>query len=241
MGDYSQTDNFPSVRSIRNEKQAGDTIVSPVCFSYQFFLSESSESKIDCRTVCDYNKSIQETEDDLMKVLAISSSPRKGGNSDVLCDEFLKGAAESGHETVKIRLAEKKIAPCMACYGCAESHVCVRKDDMSMVLEALKAADVIVLASPVYFYSICAQMKMMIDRCLADYQAIKNKTFYLIVTAADPQHTAAEETLADFRGYLRCLPGAKEAGVVFGTGTWDKGDVYRHPSLKQAYEMGRSI
>ena len=108
-------------------------------------------------------------------------------------------------------------------------------------MDALKAADVIVLASPVYFYSICAQMKTMIDRCLADYQAICNKTFYLIVTAAEPSHSAAEETLADLRGYLRCLPGAKEAGVILGTGTWDKGDVYKHPSLKQAYEMGRSV
>lgn len=176
-----------------------------------------------------------------MKVLAISSSPRKGGNSDVLCDEFLKGAAENGHEIEKIRLAEKKIAPCAACSGCAESHVCVRKDDVAEVLDALKAADVIVLASPVYFYSVCAQMKAMIDRCLADYQAIRDKTFYLIVTAADPQHSAADETLADFRGFLRCLPGAKEAGVIFGTGTWDKGDVYRHPSLKQAFDMGKEI
>ena len=176
-----------------------------------------------------------------MKVLAISSSPRRGGNSDVLCDEFLKGAAEAGHETRKIRLAEKKIAPCAACYGCTESHVCVRKDDMAEVLDALKTADVIALASPVYFYSVCAQMKAMIDRCLPDYMEIKDKTFYLIVTAADPQHSAADETLSDFRGYLRCLPGAKEAGVILGTGTWNKGDVYRHPSLKQAYEMGRSI
>ena len=176
-----------------------------------------------------------------MKVLAISASPRRGGNSDVLCDEFLKGAAENGYQVQKIRLAEKKIAPCMACYGCSERHVCVRKDDMGEVLEALKAADVIVLASPVYFYSVCAQMKTMIDRCLPDYQSIRNKTFYLIVTAADPQHTAAEETLADFRGFLRCLPGAKEAGVILGTGTWDKGDVYRHPALRQAYEMGKEI
>ncbi len=176
-----------------------------------------------------------------MKVLAISGSPRRGGNSDVLCDEFLKGAAENGHEVQKLRLAEKKIAPCMACYACSDSHVCVRKDDMQEVLDALEAADVIALASPVYFYSISAQMKTMIDRCLADYQAIKDKIFYLIVTAADPQHSAADETLADLRGYLRCLPGAKEAGVIFGTGTWDKGDVYRHPALKQAYEMGRSI
>ena len=112
-----------------------------------------------------------------MKVLAISSSPRRGGNSDVLCDEFLKGAAEAGHETRKIRLAEKKIAPCAACYGCTESHVCVRKDDMVNVLDALKTADVIALASPVYFYSVCAQMKAMIDRCLPDYMEIKDKTF----------------------------------------------------------------
>ena len=176
-----------------------------------------------------------------MKVLAISASPRRGGNSDVLCDEFLKGAAQSGHEVRKIRLAEKKIAPCAACYGCMESHVCARRDDMAEVLDALKAADAIVLASPIYFYSISAQMKAMIDRCMADYQSIRDKTFYLIVTAADPQRSAADETLADFRGFLRCLPGAKEAGAILGVGTWDKGDVYRHPCLKEAFEMGRSV
>lgn len=176
-----------------------------------------------------------------MKILAVSASPRKGGNSDVLCDEFLKGASENGHEVQKIRLAEKKIAPCMACYGCSETHVCVCKDDMAEVLDALKSADIIVLASPVYFYSISAQMKTMIDRCLADYMAISGKTFYLIVTAAEPLHSAADETLADFRGYLRCLPDAHEAGVILGTGTWDKGDVYSHPSLKEAYEMGKRI
>ena len=176
-----------------------------------------------------------------MNVLAISSSPRRGGNSDVLCDEFLKGAAEHGHKVQKIRLAEKKISPCAACYSCTETHSCIRKDDMPVVLDALKAADVIVLASPVYFYSVCAQMKTMIDRCLSDYQAIQNKTFYLIVTAADPQHSAADETLADLRGFLRCLPGAVEAGVILGTGTWDKGDVYRHPAMKQAYEMGKGL
>lgn len=176
-----------------------------------------------------------------MKILAISASPRKGGNSDVLCDEFLKGAAESGHEVKKLRLAEKKIAPCLACYGCTETHICVRNDDMTEVLGAIKAADVIVLAAPVYFYSVCAQMKIMIDRCFADYRSIRNKTFYLMVTAAEPDHSAAETTLSDMRGFLRCLPGAKEAGVILGTGTWDKGDVYRHPSLKQAYEMGKDI
>jgi hypothetical protein len=87
----------------------------------------------------------------------------------------------------------------------------------------------------------CAQMKTMIDRCLPRYQEIQNKQFYFIITAADPQHSAAEETIAGLRGYLRCLPGAQEKGIVYGTGTWDKGDVYRHPSLERAYEMGKGV
>lgn len=176
-----------------------------------------------------------------MKILAISSSPRRGGNSEVLCDEFLKGAAENGNETKKIRLADKKIAPCLACGGCAGTHICVRNDDMAEIIDAMKAADVILLASPVYFYSVTSQMKMMIDRCFADYQAISGKKFVLTVTAADPQHSAADETLADLRGFLRCLPGATEIGTILGTGTWDKGDIYRHPSLEEAYKLGKSI
>ncbi|HIV02491.1 MAG TPA: flavodoxin family protein [Candidatus Aphodoplasma excrementigallinarum] len=105
-----------------------------------------------------------------MKVLAISASPRTGGNSDVLCDQFLKGAEEAGHESAKIRLGEKHISPCTACYGCIKSHTCVKKDDMASIQQRMIDADVIVLATPVYFYSMAAQMKMMIDRCLARYR-----------------------------------------------------------------------
>ncbi len=174
-----------------------------------------------------------------MKVLAISSSPRKGGNSDVLCDQFLKGAAEAGYETEKIRLSEKKIFPCDACNGCAENHICVKQDDMAEILEKMIAFDIIVLATPVYFYCMNAQMKMMIDRCFSRYQEMGGKELYFIVTAADPQRKAAEETLAGLRGFLRCLPDAKESGVIYGTGAWDKGDIYRHPAYEQAYAMGR--
>ena len=176
-----------------------------------------------------------------MKVLIISSSPRKGGNSDVLCDQFARGAAEAGHEVEKVNLREKKLSPCRACYGCMEQHVCVIKDDMAEIFPKLVAADVIVLASPVYFYSLCSQMKMLIDRCLVDHKSIAGKQFYFIITAADPQHEAVNETLGSFRGFLRCLPDAKETGVIYGTGTWDKGDVYQHPAYTQAYEMGKQL
>ena len=169
-----------------------------------------------------------------MKVLAVCASPRKGGNSDVLCDQFLKGAADNGSVVKKINLAGRNISPCVACYGCTKSHRCVKKDDMEQILEELIDADVIVLATPVYFYSMDAQMKIMIDRCLPRYRDY-------IITAADPEHFAADETIAGLRGYLRCLPGAKEQGIIYGTGTWDKGDVYRHPSFEKAYEMGKTI
>lgn len=176
-----------------------------------------------------------------MKVLAISSSPRKGGNSDVLCNQFIKGAQETGHETEKVRLEEMGLAPCKGCYACKKSKKCVHKDSMDSLLQKLVDADVIVLSTPVYFYSLSAQMKIFIDRCLPRYQEISNKMFYFIVTAAAPQHSAADETIAGLRGFLRCLPGAEEKGTIFGTGTWDYHDVYRHPSLEQAYEVGKSI
>lgn len=176
-----------------------------------------------------------------MKVLAVSASPRGGGNSDVLCDQFLKGAKEAGHQTEKIHIGRKNIGPCMACYGCGKTKTCVQNDDMKEVLNKLIEADVIILATPVYFYSMNAQMKVFIDRCLPRYQEIKDKVFYYIITAADPQHSAADETIAGLRGYLRCLPGAQEKGIIYGTGTWDKNDVYRHPSFEKAYEAGKSI
>lgn len=177
-----------------------------------------------------------------MKILSINGSPRNGGNSDVLCQQFIKGAEETGHSVSEIRLSEKKISPCLACYHCLEGgHECAIKDDMADIQQKIIDADVILLATPIYFYSLSAQMKIMIDRCLPHYREMKNKQFYFIVTAADPQHDAADEALASMRGFLRCLPESVEKGVIYGTGTWNKGDVYNHPSYKKAYEMGKMI
>lgn len=91
------------------------------------------------------------------------------------------------------------------------------------------------------FYSVSTQMKAMINRCLVDHKSLTNKWFYFIVTVADPQREAADGTLAAFRGFIRCLPGAEENGVIYGMGTWDKGDVYRHPSYDKAFDMGKEI
>ena len=153
------------------------------------------------------------------KVLILSGSPRKGGNSDLLCDQFLKGAQEAGHEVEKIRICEKKIAPCMGCYFCqTHQDQCALKDDMPAIVDKIMQADVLVLASPVYFYSINAQMKAVIDRCVRSWERIHNKEFYYIMTAAEDAKHTMDTTLACFRGFADCLEGSQEKGVIYGKG-----------------------
>ena len=176
------------------------------------------------------------------KVLILSGSPRKGGNSDILCDEFARGAREAGNEVEKIRVASKKIAPCTGCYYCRDhGGECAHKDDMAEVLQKMIDADVLVLASPVYFYSIDAQLKAVIDRTLARWLEAKNKEFYYIVTMADEEHSSADTTLACFRGYADCVEGAVEKGVIIGSGTYEPGAVKGTPAMEQAYAIGKTV
>ena len=175
------------------------------------------------------------------KVLILSGSPRKNGNSDILCDEFARGAAGAGHEVEKIRIAEKKIGYCHACYACRGTGVCAIKDDMAEIMQKMIDCDVMVLASPVYFYSIDAQLKAVIDRSVARWTEVKDKEFYYIVTAADGEKEAADTTIACFRGYADCVEGAKEMGVVYGMGTYEKGEVKGTVAMTEAYEMGRTV
>ena len=173
------------------------------------------------------------------KVLILSGSPRKNGNSDILCNEFARGAAEAGHEVEKIRIAEKKIGYCHACHACRGTGVCAIKDDMAEIMQKMIDCDVMVLASPVYFYSIDAQLKAVIDRSVARWTEVKDKEFYYIVTAADGEKEAADTTIACFRGYADCVEGAKEMGIVYCMGTYEKGEVKGTIAMTEAYEFGR--
>lgn len=176
------------------------------------------------------------------KILILSGSPRKGGNSDLLCDAFLRGAQEAGNEVEKIRIAEKKIGYCSACYYCVQSGgVCAKKDDMTELLQKMIDADVIVLSSPVYFYSIDAQLKAVIDRTVARWTEVKNKAFYYIVTCADDDRASQERTLECFRGYADCVEGAKEMGVIYDTGVYKPGEIKNTPAFTEAYQLGRSV
>ena len=176
------------------------------------------------------------------KILVLSASPRKGGNSDLLCDQFLSGAQQAGLHAEKIFLKDKKINYCTGCGTCYNGKKrCPQKDDMAEVLEKMIAADVIAMATPVYFYTMNAQMKTLIDRTCSRYTEIRNKEFYFIVTAADSNKQAMERTLEGFRGFTSCLDGAKEKGIIYGVGAWNIGDIKGKPAMEEAYEMGKNV
>lgn len=177
------------------------------------------------------------------KVLVISASPRKGGNSDILCDEFVKGAKEAGNNAEKIFLKDKNINCCTGCGYCVSNGYkdCFQKDDMSELVNKMIEADVIAMATPVYFYTMNAQMKMFIDRCCSKYTSIKNKEFYFIATAADGNKRMLDRTFDGFRGFLACLDGSVEKQCIYAPGVWQKGEVKNTPAMQEAYNAGLSL
>jgi multimeric flavodoxin WrbA len=178
------------------------------------------------------------------KILALSGSPRQNGNTDMLCDEFIRGVREAGHDTEKIYLKDKKIGGCLGCFVCQRNGGrCVQKDEMSELYEKIKEADVIVFASPVYFYTWNAQVKAVIDRTVAVESLLTNKTFYMIGAGQAPEERYMTTMIDSFRKYIGCFRagGNREGGYVFGYGVDKPGDVTGTPAMEQAYLMGRSI
>lgn len=174
------------------------------------------------------------------KVLIISSSPRKGGNSDTLCDEFMKGTQDAENQVEKIFLGDKTVRYCTGCSVCSMyGKPCPQQDDAAGIIEKMIAADVIVMGTPVYFYTMCAQMKTLIDRTAARYTEIRDKEFYFIIAAAETEIPAMERTIEGFRGFLDCLQGATEKGVVYGVGAWKTGEIIGTPAMLDAYEKGK--
>ena len=152
----------------------------------------------------------------MKNVLILSSSPRRGGNSDTLCDEFMQGAIESGHRVEKVFLRDKTIHPCTGCGVCSQyKKPCPQKDDAAEIIGKMLAADVIVMATPVYFYAMSAQMKTLIDRCCGPYTEMKNKEFYFIATAAEEDNGIMDRIVANFMGFLDCLENPTVKGTLF--------------------------
>lgn len=178
----------------------------------------------------------------MKKILVLSSSARKGGNSDLLCDEFIRGAEEAGHSVEKPHVAFMSVKGCLGCGACQRNggH-CVQKDDMTEIYGKMLDADVIVFASPVYFYSFNAQMKALMDRTFAIERIITGKTAYLITTGAAPDPQYMSLISDHFRKYIGCFKGISVDGIIIGCGTTEKRDIIGSPAMQEAYKTGNSI
>lgn len=154
----------------------------------------------------------------------------------------MQGALEAGHTVEKIFLKDKEINYCIGCGVCFNGEKpCSQNDDMTGILAQMIESDVIVMATPVYFYTMCGQMKTFIDRICARYQELKNKEFVYIMTAAEPNEQAMERTIEEFRGLLDCLDNPQERGIIKGVGAWNKGDIKNSETMQQAFKMGITI
>ena len=182
------------------------------------------------------------------KVLVLMASPRARGNSTILAEEAVKGAKKAGATVESFRLAKMNIGPCLACDGCRKPGAdgCVRKDDIRMLHAKLRDADALLIASPVYWFTMSAQIKLFMDRLYAfgaeAYKPLKGKRIGIILTYgdADPFVSGAVNAFRSFQDAFAYV-GAPIKGMVYGTA--DKpGEVRANASLmKEAFALGRKL
>lgn len=176
------------------------------------------------------------------RVLVISTSPRKNGNSERLADEFVRGVQESGNYVEKISLYDKAIGFCKGCLACQKTQRCVIHDDADTIAQKMLTADVIVFATPIYYYEMCGQMKTMLDRSNPLYSAeYAFRDIYLLASAAEEADSTMDGAVNGLQGWIACFKQARLAGTVFGGGVDAVGAIKGHPALKKSYEMGKRV
>ncbi|MDD4413795.1 MAG: flavodoxin family protein [Oscillospiraceae bacterium] len=175
------------------------------------------------------------------KVLILSSSPRKGGNSDLLCDKFMEGALSAGHDVEKVFLNDLTIRFLLTNDDYEDRTGVTPVDDAPEVVDKMIQADVIVMATPIYYYNMSGMMKTMIERTFEREKELEYKDFYFIMTSGDPERKAMDCAVLGFRNFLLATPTSKEKGIIYGTDVSNAGDVKDKPVMQEAYEMGRHI
>ena len=176
-----------------------------------------------------------------MKILVITGSPRRNGNSNTLADRLIKGAEEAGHSVVRFDSAFKNVHPCIACNKCGMNGECVFKDDFEFIRNNIIDAEVVVFATPMYYFGISAQIKTVIDRFYAiNGQIHVPKKAVLIMTYADTSAKEAQPIISHYETLLNYL-GWSDAGKVIASGVWTEGAVNNTKYPKLAYELGKNM
>jgi len=176
------------------------------------------------------------------KVVVLSTSLRANSNSELLAKSFVEGAKEAGNEVEYISLKNKDIRFCIGCLACQTIGHCVIKDDVADIMNSVLEADVVVWATPIYYYEMSGQMKTLIDRLNPMYSKdYKFRDIYLLATAAEEGDEVFEKVITGLNGWIDCFEKASIQGTVLCGGVSDGGAISDNSKLKEAYNMGSHV
>jgi len=178
----------------------------------------------------------------MKKVVVISTSLRRGSNSDMLADKFAEGAKAAGNEVEKISLVGKNIQFCKGCFGCQKLGRCIIDDDVNNIMAKVLQADVVCWATPIYYYEMSGQMKTLIDRMNAMYeQDYQFRDVYLLTTAAEDETETPKRAEIGLTGWIDCYPKSHLAAHLFCGGVNDAREIEGNSKLNDAYKLGNEL
>ncbi len=177
-----------------------------------------------------------------MKIIVLEGSPNKNGSSNMLADEFIRGAKEAGHEVAVIDTAHADIHPCTGCIHCGYEGPCSQHDDVDLICPQILAADMIVFVTPLYYYGMSAQLKTMIDRFCAFNSSIQRKHMKsaLISAAWNADGWTFDSLEAHYKTLVRYL-NFDDKGAVLGKGCGTPSMTRHSKYMQAAYDLGKSL
>lgn len=176
----------------------------------------------------------------MKKILILSTSLRTHSNSQALAEAFTQGAEQNGNKVEIITLHDKDIQFCTGCLSCVKTGKCIIHDSAAEIIKKMHDADVIVFATPIYYYEMSGQLKTLLDRSNplygSDYQF---KDIYILTCAAEEEKNVPERAISGLEGWIECFDRSRLSGSVFAGGVTDPGEIEGHPAIREAFELGR--
>lgn len=178
----------------------------------------------------------------MKKILVISTSFRNHSNSHAMAKAFARGANEAGNEVELVSLQNKEIRFCRGCLACQKTGKCVINDDAPTIVNIMHDVNVIVFATPIYYYEMSGQMKTLLDRANPLYGSDYHFTdIYILTCAAEDDPEVPTRAIAGLEGWIECFERAALKGSVFAGGVTAPNDIQGHKALTEAYDMGKTI